>query len=44
MFVGGQPKAGFGTHGHRDMEIFTYIVDGKLTHKDRYGENLIHGR
>ena len=28
-----QPVRGFGTHGHRDMEIITFIVDGSLTHK-----------
>ncbi|KAG0608678.1 hypothetical protein M758_8G123800 [Ceratodon purpureus] len=32
-----KPKAGFGTHSHRDMEIFTYVVDGNLTHKDSIG-------
>lgn len=29
-----EPGAGFGTHGHRDMEIVTYLVSGELTHKD----------
>jgi redox-sensitive bicupin YhaK (pirin superfamily) len=29
-----QPGEGFGTHGHRDMEIVTYILDGTLQHKD----------
>jgi redox-sensitive bicupin YhaK (pirin superfamily) len=28
------PGTGFGTHGHRDMEIVTYVVSGELTHQD----------
>jgi hypothetical protein len=32
-----QPKRGFGSHPHRDVEICTYIVEGKLAHKDSMG-------
>ncbi|HUO43297.1 MAG TPA: pirin family protein [Burkholderiales bacterium] len=32
-----QPGRGFGMHGHRDMEIITYILDGALQHKDSMG-------
>lgn len=39
-----QPKRGFGTHPHRDMEIITYIVDGKLTHQDTLGTKESLGR
>ncbi|WP_026476518.1 pirin family protein [Alkaliphilus transvaalensis] len=31
------PKTGFDTHPHRDMEIITYIIEGKLTHEDSMG-------
>ncbi len=31
------PSMGFGTHGHRDMEIVTYVLKGQLQHKDSLG-------
>ena len=36
-----QPGAGFGTHGHRDMEIISYVLDGELAHQDSMGNGSV---
>ena len=35
------PAQGFGTHGHRDMEIISYVLSGELAHKDSMGNGSI---
>jgi redox-sensitive bicupin YhaK (pirin superfamily) len=37
------PGRGFGAHGHRDMEIITYVLDGHLRHKDSLGQQEVLG-
>jgi redox-sensitive bicupin YhaK (pirin superfamily) len=34
-----EPGQGFSTHGHRDMEIVTWVLDGALRHEDSIGTN-----
>jgi hypothetical protein len=35
------PGSGFGTHGHRDMEIISYVLDGELAHQDSMGNGSV---
>ena len=36
-----QPGQGFGTHGHRDMEIISYVLEGALAHRDSLGNGSV---
>ncbi len=36
-----QPGMGFGMHGHRDMEIVSYVLEGELEHRDNIGNSGI---
>jgi hypothetical protein len=36
-----QPRRGFGTHSHRDMEIVSYVLDGALAHQDSLGNGSV---
>src|SRR3954464_9995967 len=36
-----EPGQGFGMHGHRDMEIVTYVLEGSLQHQDSMGNGSI---
>lgn len=36
-----EPGQGFGTHGHRDMEIVSYVLAGELQHKDSMGNGTV---
>ena len=36
-----QPGKGFGTHGHSDMEIISYVLEGELAHRDSMGNGSV---
>lgn len=37
------PGQGFGTHGHRDMEILSYVLEGSIAHRDSLGHEQVLG-
>src|SRR2546429_5901644 len=37
------PGQGFGPHAHRDMEILTYVLEGKVLHRDSTGNRYVLG-
>ncbi len=39
-----KPQSGFHTHPHSNMEIFSYVIDGELTHRDSAGNHEVLGR
>ena len=39
-----KPNSGFGTHPHQNMEIFSYVVDGHLPHRDSAGNHEVLAR
>ncbi|MGO2133600.1 MAG: pirin family protein [Halomonas sp.] len=36
-----QPGQGFGAHGHQDMEIISYVLEGEMAHKDNLGSGSV---
>ncbi|WP_406693635.1 pirin family protein [Singulisphaera sp. Ch08] len=36
-----EPGQGFGNHGHRDMEILTYVLEGSVAHRDSLGNGSV---
>jgi redox-sensitive bicupin YhaK (pirin superfamily) len=36
-----EPARGFGTHGHENMEIFSWVVEGSLAHRDSMGNEKV---
>ncbi|KAG6900622.1 hypothetical protein C0993_007295 [Termitomyces sp. T159_Od127] len=39
-----EPRTGFGTHSHREFEIFSYVVSGQIEHKDSMGNTEVLNR